>query len=101
MGDRPSHSPGPDDGVYSISVASELTGVEPHTLRLYEQKGLLSPARTDGGTRRYSARDIEHIRRIAELTAAGINLAGVTFVLQLEAEAGGLRADLAESQDAS
>ena len=101
MPDRPSHLPGSGDGVYSISVASELTGVEPHTLRLYEQKGLLSPARTDGGTRRYSARDIEHIRRIAELTAAGLNLTGVTLVLHLEAGAGGLRADLAESQDAS
>jgi MerR family transcriptional regulator, heat shock protein HspR len=89
--------PGPDHGVYSISVAAELTGLGQQTLRLYEDKGLVNPARTDGGTRRYSERDIERIQRIAELTAAGLNLAGVGRVLQLEAENDLLRSRLAEA----
>lgn len=78
-------------GVYSISVASELTGIGPQTLRLYEDKGLVEPGRTDGGTRRYSDDDVQRIRRIAELTAAGLNLAGVSLVLELEAENDRLR----------
>jgi MerR family transcriptional regulator, heat shock protein HspR len=89
--------PGPDHGVYSISVAAELTGLGQQTLRLYEDKGLVNPARTDGGTRRYSERDIERIQRIAELTTAGLNLAGVGRVLQLEAENDLLRSRLAEA----
>ncbi|HLT09689.1 MAG TPA: helix-turn-helix transcriptional regulator [Micromonosporaceae bacterium] len=94
----PDRSPaGPDQGVYSISVAAELTGVGPQTLRLYEEKGLIVPARTDGGTRRYSGRDIARIRRIAELTAGGLNLAGVRRVLELEAENDRLRARLTEA----
>jgi MerR family transcriptional regulator, heat shock protein HspR len=88
---------GADHGVYSISVAAELTGVGPQTLRLYEDKGLVVPARTGGGTRRYSGRDIERIQRIAMLTAAGLNLAGVGRVLELEAENDLLRAQLAEA----
>ncbi len=83
-----------DQGVYSISVASELTGIGPQTLRLYEDKGLVEPERTGGGTRRYSDEDVQRIRRIAELTAAGLNLAGVGFVLELEAENDRLRAQL-------
>lgn len=71
-------------GVYVISVAAELAGVHPQTLRIYERKGLLDPARTVGGNRRYSDRDIERLQRIAELTAAGLNLAGVKRVLELE-----------------
>jgi MerR family transcriptional regulator/heat shock protein HspR len=63
--------------VYVISVAAELTGVHPQTLRIYERKGLLDPARTIGGSRRYSERDIARLRRINELTAEGLNLAGV------------------------
>lgn len=70
--------------VYVISVAAELAGVHPQTLRIYERKGLLSPARTGGGSRRYSAADIEDLRRIQQLTSEGINLAGVTRVLELE-----------------
>lgn len=89
--------PGPDHGVYSISVAAELTGIGQQTLRLYEDRGLVTPARTDGNTRRYSDRDIERIQRIAELTAAGLNLAGVSRVLQLEAENDLLRTQLAEA----
>lgn len=80
------NGPSPDHGLYSISVAAELTGVGPQTLRLYETKGLVDPTRSDGGTRRYSNDDVERIRRIAELTAIGLNLAGVGLVLELEAE---------------
>lgn len=86
--------PSSSQGVYSISVASELTGIGPQTLRLYEDKGLVDPIRTDGGTRRYSEDDVQRIRRIAELTAAGLNLAGVSLVLELEAENDRLRAEL-------
>ena len=89
--------PSPDRGLYSISVAAELTGVGPQTLRLYETKGLVDPARTDGGTRRYSDQDIQRIQRIAELTAIGLNLAGVSLVLGLEAENDSLRGQLAET----
>ncbi len=71
--------------VYIISVAAELAGVHPQTLRIYERKGLLEPARTTGGSRRYSQADIDHLRRIQELTDEGLNLAGVKKVLQLEA----------------
>ena len=80
--------------VYVISVAAELAGVHPQTLRIYERKGLLDPARTGGGNRRYSEADIAHLRRIQELTAAGLNLEGVRRVISLEAEIGRLRAEL-------
>jgi DNA-binding transcriptional MerR regulator len=90
--------PGPGQGLYSISVAAELTGVSPQTLRLYETKGLVDPARTEGGTRRYSAQDIQRIQRIAELTAIGLNLAGVGLVLELEAENDSLRKRLAKTR---
>jgi MerR family transcriptional regulator, heat shock protein HspR len=72
--------------VYVISVAAELAGVHPQTLRIYERKGLLDPARTTGGIRRYSEADIEQLRRIQQLTSAGINLEGVRRILYLEAE---------------
>ena len=80
--------------VYVISVAAELAGVHPQTLRIYERKGLLDPARTGGGNRRYSEADIAHLRRIQELTAAGLNLEGVRQVLRLEIEIARLRAEL-------
>ena len=70
--------------IYVISVAAELAGVHPQTLRVYERKGLLTPQRTAGNTRRYSQRDIERLRRIQELTQRGVNLAGVTSVMRLE-----------------
>jgi MerR family transcriptional regulator, heat shock protein HspR len=73
-------------GVYVISVAAELAGVHPQTLRIYERRGLLDPARTIGGNRRYSEGDIERLQRIAALTADGLNLAGVKRVLELEEE---------------
>ena len=72
--------------VYVISVAAELAGLHPQTLRIYERKGLVDPARTGGGSRRYSDADIEQLLRIQELTSEGLNLAGVQKVLELEAQ---------------
>lgn len=72
--------------VYVISVAAELAGVHPQTLRIYERKGLVEPGRTRGGSRRYSDADIALLRRIQDLTNEGLNLAGVKRVLALEAE---------------
>ncbi len=80
--------------VYVISVAAELAGVHPQTLRIYERKGLVDPARTGGGSRRYSEDDIELLRRIQDLTTEGLNLAGVKRVLELEAELARLEAEL-------
>ena len=77
-----------DEANYVISVAAELAGVHPQTLRVYERKGLLQPQRTQGNSRRYSEHDIELLRRIQELTDEGINLAGVTRILELEHELG-------------
>ena len=82
--------------VYVISVAAELAGVHPQTLRIYERKGLVDPARTTGGSRRYSDADIDQLRRIQELTNEGLNLYGVQRVLELEAEVTRLRTELAE-----
>lgn len=76
----------PTRAVYVISVAAELAGLHPQTLRIYERKGLVDPARTGGGSRRYSDADIAQLRRIQELTSEGLNLAGVQRVLELEAE---------------
>ena len=84
----------PRRGVYGISVAADLVGMGVQTLRLYEARGLIQPARTDGGTRRYSADDLDRLRRIAQLLDAGINLAGIGMVLDLEAQNTQLRADL-------
>jgi MerR family transcriptional regulator, heat shock protein HspR len=85
-------------GVYVISVAAELAGVHPQTLRIYERKGLVDPARTGGGSRRYSDDDIARLRRIQDLTTAGLNLAGVKAVMELEDELARLRRDLEETQ---
>jgi MerR family transcriptional regulator, heat shock protein HspR len=90
--------PDPTRGVYGISVAAELVGLGEHTLRLYERKGLLEPHRTPAGTRRYSDDDLARLRRIAELLAGGLNLAGVALVLELEADNARLRADLEQRQ---
>lgn len=79
-----SQVPGPNAPVYVISVAAELTGLHPQTLRQYDRLGLVSPGRAGGGGRRYSLRDIELLREIAELTAAGIGLSGVRRILDLE-----------------
>jgi DNA-binding transcriptional MerR regulator len=81
-------------GLYAISVMTELTGVQPQTLRDLETGGLLTPQRTDGGTRRYSPDDVEVVRRIVELQATGLNLEGVRQVLTLQAETARLRAEI-------
>jgi MerR family transcriptional regulator/heat shock protein HspR len=84
-------TPDRDRGVYGISVAADMVGMGVQTLRLYESRGLLEPDRTDGGTRRYSANDLDRLRRIGDLLEAGLNLAGIGMVLMLEAENGALR----------
>jgi DNA-binding transcriptional MerR regulator len=76
--------PATDRGVYGISVAAELSGISEQSLRLYERHGLLTPDRSVGGTRRYSADDLVRLQRISELVAAGVNLAGVGRILLLE-----------------
>lgn len=91
-------APGPEAAVYVISVAAELTGLHPQTLRTYERLGLITPGRTGGGGRRYSLRDIELLRSIAELTSAGIGIEGVRRILDLEHRAAALRARNAELQ---
>jgi MerR family transcriptional regulator/heat shock protein HspR len=83
-------APGPDAAVYVISVAAELTGLHPQTLRTYERLGLITPGRTGGGGRRYSHRDIELLREIADLTSVGIGLEGVRRILDLEHRASAL-----------
>ena len=85
--------------VYVISVAAELAGMHPQTLRIYERRGLVDPTRTQGGNRRYSQRDIDRLRHIQELTNAGMNLEGVRRVLALEAEVERLRAELERMRD--
>ena len=83
--------------VYVISVAAELAGMHPQTLRIYERRGLVQPARTEGGNRRYSDADIEVLRRISELAESGMNLEGIRRVMELEAENERLRAELADA----
>ena len=95
-------SPGwadPDRGLFSISVAAELAGLHPQTLRIYEREGLLDPARSAGGTRRYSQRDIDRLHQICALTADGLNLAGIRRVLQLQEETVRLHAEVARLQE--
>lgn len=74
------------EAVYIISVAAELAGMHPQTLRIYERRGLLDPYRTPGGTRRYSDKDLEQLGLIQELTSEGVNLEGVRKILELRAE---------------
>ena len=75
-----------EHAIYVISVAAQRAGMHPQTLRIYERRGLLQPARTQGGNRRYSELDIARLRRIAELTAEGMNVEGIRRVMYLEAE---------------
>ena len=84
-----------DRALYIISVAAELAGVHPQTLRIYERKGLIEPKRTEGRSRRYSDRDIALLARIQELTNDGVSLAGVRKILALEAELAAAQADVA------
>jgi MerR family transcriptional regulator/heat shock protein HspR len=87
-----------DRGLFSISVAAELAGLHPQTLRIYEREGLLDPARSAGGTRRYSRRDIDRLQQISVLSADGLNLAGIRRVLELQEETRRLQAELARLQ---
>lgn len=80
----PFEPPSPDAAVFVISVAAELSGLHPQTLRTYERLGLISPNRTGGGGRRYSFRDVELLREIAELTSSGIGIEGVRQILELQ-----------------
>ena len=93
-----SSTPDPARAVYVISVAAELAGVHAQTLRIYERKGLVEPARTPGGSRRYSDIDIALLRRIQELTNEGLNLAGVKRVLELELRVAQLEAEMRDLQ---
>ncbi|GAA4891399.1 MerR family transcriptional regulator [Streptomonospora salina] len=88
--------PGPDRALYTISVAAGLAGISPQSLRLYEQRGLLHPARTGGGTRLYSDNDIDRLRRINRLAEEGVNLAGISRILDLQEENTRLRGSGAE-----
>ncbi len=83
--------PAPDAAVYVISVAAELTGLHPQTLRAYERMGLITPGRTGGGGRRYSHHDLELLREIADLTGLGIGLEGVRRILDLSNQVSALR----------
>ncbi len=84
--------------VYVISVAAQLAGMHPQTLRVYERKGLVDPARTEGGSRRYSEADIAQLQRIQDLTSAGVNIEGVRRIVSLESEVNLLRSQLAEAK---
>jgi MerR family transcriptional regulator, heat shock protein HspR len=92
-------TPGPDVPVYVISVAAELTGLHPQTLRTYDRIGLVSPGRAGGGGRRYSWRDVEMLREVADLTAAGIGLEGVRRILELENHVAALRRRVRDLED--
>jgi len=98
MADAP--APSPDRALYIISVAAELAGVHPQTLRIYERKGLIAPRRTSGRSRRYSDRDIALLQRIQQLTNEGVSLVGVRKVLELEAQLDALRDELDDLHDA-
>lgn len=91
-----SGAPQPETPVYVISVAAELTGMHPQTLRTYDRLGLVRPGRTGGGGRRYSWRDVELLRQVAQLTAEGLGLEGVKRVLELERRVLELEARVAE-----
>lgn len=83
-----------DHGLFSISVAAELAGLHPQTLRIYEREGLLQPVRSAGGTRRYSRNDVLRLQQIGALTGEGLNMAGIRRVLQLQAETRQLQAEI-------
>lgn len=89
--DDTSERPAAGHAVYGISVASELSGAGVQSLRLFERHGLVTPARSEGGTRRYSSNDIDRIRRITELMKSGVNLAGIDRILELEDDNAELR----------
>jgi MerR family transcriptional regulator, heat shock protein HspR len=84
------------EGVFAISVAAEMASMQIQNLRVYERRGLVAPDRTSGGTRLYSEDDVDRLRRIGDLLAAGLNLAGIAAVLALEADNERLRAQVAK-----
>ena len=88
-----------DRGLFSISVAAELAGLHPQTLRIYEREGLIDPARSAGGTRRYSRHDIDRLAEISALTADGLNLAGIRRVLAMQEETRRLLAEVARLRE--
>jgi MerR family transcriptional regulator/heat shock protein HspR len=98
LSDGPDEHLDPSRGVYGISVAAELVGSAPQNLRLYEARGLITPARSSGGTRRYSGTDLIRLREIGQLLDDGLNLAGVAAVLALQAVNQALQADLAQAR---
>ncbi|MGP8001274.1 MAG: heat shock protein transcriptional repressor HspR [Streptosporangiaceae bacterium] len=89
-----------DKGLFSISVAAELAGLHPQTLRIYEREGLVDPARSPGGTRRYSQNDITRLHEICALTGDGLNVAGIRRVLELQAETQQLKVEVARLRQA-
>lgn len=89
----------PSQGVYAISVAADLVGMGMQQLRSYESQGLLAPQRTNGGTRRYSQNDLTRLRRIDELLDAGLNLAGIAMVMDLQDELQDLRPGAGDGTD--
>ena len=89
----------PDQGLLGISVAAQLAGLHPQTLRVYEREGLLDPARSVGGTRRYSRRDIDRLAEICALAADGLNLAGIRRVLLMQEETRQLQTEVARLRD--
>lgn len=93
-GEAVASTPAADRGVYGITTAAELSGAASQSLRLWERHGLVTPSRTNGGTRRYSTDDLERIQRITALVAAGVNIAGIARILELEDDNAALRADL-------
>ena len=88
------HWPDSQQGVFAISVAADLCGLHPQTLRVYEREGLIEPDRSAGGTRLYSGRDVQRLREIATLTGSGINIAGIKRVLELQQEIARLQAEI-------
>lgn len=88
-----------DRGLFGISVAAELAGLHPQTLRIYEREGLLQPARSAGGTRRYSRNDVLRLQEICALTGEGLNMAGIRRVMQLQQEARQLQAEITRLQE--
>jgi MerR family transcriptional regulator/heat shock protein HspR len=95
----PEHERSHTRAVYVISVAAELAGMHPQTLRIYERRGLVTPARTEGGNRRYSDADIAILKRISELTDEGMNLEGIRRVMHLEIENARLRVELDHARE--
>ncbi len=91
--------PGPDARVFVISVAAELSGLHPQTLRTYDRLGIVEAGRTGGGGRRYSMRDIELLQQVARLTAEGLGLEGVRRVIELETQVDALKRRVHELQD--